>query len=82
MTKGAVSPSVRSSRFIPVPTSVSEQAQRSLAWTCSVAVLDRVVPRDAVGWRALIKETDELLVAVMGAQVEHLRSSVRIQIGR
>jgi hypothetical protein len=27
-------------RFIPVPTSVSEQAQRSSAWTCSVAVLD------------------------------------------
>jgi acetyl esterase/lipase len=37
----------------------------------------RLVPRDIVGWRALIKETDELLVAVMGAQVEHLRSSVQ-----
>jgi acetyl esterase/lipase len=37
----------------------------------------RVAPRDIAGWRPLIKETDELLVAVMSAQVEHLRSSVQ-----
>jgi len=36
----------------------------------------RVAPTDIPGWRALIKETDELLVAVMGAQIEHLRSAV------
>jgi monoterpene epsilon-lactone hydrolase len=63
-------------RFIPVPTSVSEQAQQFLGIDMFGGAEDRVVPRDVAGWRALIKETDELLVAVMGAQVEHLRSSV------
>jgi monoterpene epsilon-lactone hydrolase len=63
-------------RFIPVPTSVSEQAQKFLGMDMFGSGADRVVPRDIAGWRALIKETDELLVAVMGAQVEHLRSSV------
>ena len=37
---------------------------------------DEPCPGDVAGWRTLIKETDELLVAVMGAQVEHLRDSV------
>jgi epsilon-lactone hydrolase len=63
-------------RFIPVPTSVSEQAQQFLDMDMFGGGADRVVPTDAAGWRALIKETDELLVAVMGAQVGHLRSSV------
>jgi acetyl esterase/lipase len=69
-------------RFIPVPTSVSEQAQQFLGMDMFGGGADRVVPTDAVGWRALIKETDELLVAVMGAQVEHFRSSVEsISVG-
>jgi len=63
-------------RFIPVPTSVSEQAQQFLGMDMFGGAADRVVPTDDAGWRALIRETDELLVAVMGAQVEHLRSSV------
>ena len=42
-------------------------------WRCS----DELAPKDIAGWRTLIKETDELLVAVMGAQVEQLRSSVQ-----
>jgi acetyl esterase/lipase len=68
------------SRFIPVPTSVSEQAQEFLGMDMFSGGADRVVPTDVAGWRALIKETDELLVAVMGAQVEHLRSSVSSQL--
>ena len=69
-------------RFIPVPTSVSEQAQQFLGMDMFGGGAERVAPRDIAGWRALIKETDELLVAVMGAQVEHLRSSVQSSIGR
>jgi hypothetical protein len=63
-------------RFIAVPTSVSEKAQRFLGMDMFGGGARRSVPSDTAGWRALIKETDELLVAVMGAQVEHLRSSV------
>src|SRR3984957_10609476 len=64
-------------RFIPVPTSVSEQAQQFLGMDMFAGGAERLVPRDIAGWRALIKETDELLVAVMSAQIEHLRSSVQ-----
>ena len=64
-------------RFIPVPTSVSEQAQQFLDLDMFGGGAERVAPRDTAGWRALIKETDELLVAVMGAQVEHLHASVQ-----
>jgi epsilon-lactone hydrolase len=64
-------------RFIPVPTSVSEQAQQFLGIDIFGGDSGRVVPTDVAGWRALIRETDELLVAVMSAQVEHLRSSVQ-----
>ena len=63
-------------RFITVPTSVSEQARQFLGMDMFGGA-GRVSPRDIAGWRAMIKETDELLVAVMGAQVEHLRSSVQ-----
>ncbi len=64
-------------RFIPVPTSVSEQAQQFLSIDMFGGGAGRLVPRDIAGWRALIKETDELLVAVIGSQVEHLRASVQ-----
>jgi epsilon-lactone hydrolase len=63
-------------RFIPVPTSVSEQVQQFLGMDMFGEGAERIVPSDVAGWRALIKQTDELLVAVMGAQVEHVRSSV------
>ncbi len=64
-------------RFIPVPTSVSQQAQQLLGMDMFGGGAGRVVPGDAAGWKALIEETDELLVAVIGAQVERLRSSVQ-----
>ncbi len=67
-------------RFIPVPASVSEQAQQFLGMDMFGGGAERVVPTDVAGWRALIKETDELLVAVMGTQVEHLRSSVQSRL--
>jgi epsilon-lactone hydrolase len=63
-------------RFIPVPTSVSEQAQQFLDMDMFGAGAGRAAPKDIAGWRALIKETDDLLIDVMGAQVEQLRSSV------
>jgi epsilon-lactone hydrolase len=62
-------------RFIPVPTSVSEQAQQFLGMDL-FGGSGQTAPQDADGWRTMVKETDELLVAVMSAQVEHLTSSV------
>jgi epsilon-lactone hydrolase len=64
-------------RVISVPTSVSEQAQNFLGMDMFGGSAGRLDPSDIAGWRALIEETDELLVAVMGAQVEHLRSTVQ-----
>jgi monoterpene epsilon-lactone hydrolase len=64
-------------RFIPVPTSVSEHAQQFLGMDMFGGSGDRLDPSDIAGWRAKIKATDELLVAVMGPQVEQLRSSVQ-----
>ncbi len=64
-------------RFVPVPTSVSHQAQEFLGMDMFAGDVGRAAPRDIAGWRALIRQTDELLVAVMGAQVEHLRASVQ-----
>ena len=63
-------------RFITVPSSVSEQAQQFLGMDMFGAG-GRVAPSDTDGWKALIKETDELLVAVMGARAEHIHSSVQ-----
>ena len=63
-------------RLIRVPTSVSEQAQQFLGIELFGGAVERSVPNDIAGWRRLIKETDALLVDVMGAQVEHLRDSV------
>ena len=63
-------------RFIPVPTSISEQAQQFLGMDYVRCAPGEPLRQDADGWRAMIKETDELLVAVMGAQVEHLTASV------
>jgi monoterpene epsilon-lactone hydrolase len=64
------------SRFIPVPTSVSAQAQQFLGMDMFGGAAGRTAPTDIAGWRALIKETDELLVSVMETQVALLRSSV------
>jgi monoterpene epsilon-lactone hydrolase len=64
-------------RFIPVPTSVSAQAQQFLSIDMFGGDVEHVAPRDVAGWRALIKQTDELLVAVLGEQVAHLSASVQ-----
>ena len=66
-------------RLIRVPTSVSEQAQQFLGMDLFGGDVGRAVPNDIAGWRTLIKDTDALLVAVMGAQVEHLRDSVDLR---
>ena len=64
-------------RLIPVPTSISEQAQEFLGMDMFGGSADLLDPSDIAGWRAKIKATDELLVAVIGPQVEQLRSSVQ-----
>jgi monoterpene epsilon-lactone hydrolase len=64
-------------RLIPVPTSVSDEAQLFLGMDMFGSSAERLDPRDVTGWKARIKETDELLVAVLGPQVEHLRMSVQ-----
>jgi monoterpene epsilon-lactone hydrolase len=64
-------------RLIPVPTSVSEQAQLFLGMDMFGSGAERLDPSDVTGWQARIKATDELLVAVLGPQVEQLRSSVQ-----
>src|ERR1700680_3026962 len=54
-------------RFIPVPKSVSEHAQQFLAMgTAMTGGLAQQQPErsDVEGWRAMIKATDEMLVAV------------------
>ena len=66
-------------RIIPVPTSVSEQARQFLSMSMMFgggidhATLD---PSDVDGWRAMIKTSDEGLLAALGPQVEKLRSTV------
>jgi monoterpene epsilon-lactone hydrolase len=64
-------------RLIQVPTSVSDQAQLFLGMDMFGSSAARLDPSDIAGWKARIKETDELLVAVLGPQVEHLRLSVQ-----
>jgi monoterpene epsilon-lactone hydrolase len=63
-------------RFISPPRSVSEQAQQYLATDMFGG--DRGTPDlgDLEGWRTMIKESNELLVAAIGPSVEHLRSAV------
>ena len=78
--EGHHTPGREVARFIPIPASVSEQAQQFLGMDMFGGGAERVMPGDIAGWRALIRETDELLVAVMGAQVEHLRSSVQSRL--
>ena len=54
-------------RFIPVPNSVSEPAQQFLALGFSMGgdiAPQPSDPRDVEGWRAMIKATDEALIAV------------------
>ncbi len=52
-------------RFIPVPTSVSEQAQQFLGMGLSIGAATAQQPdlTDIDDWRALIKESDEILIA-------------------
>jgi monoterpene epsilon-lactone hydrolase len=51
-------------RFIPVPTSVSEQAQQFLGMGFTMADAAQQQPdrTDIEGWRAIIKESNELMI--------------------
>jgi epsilon-lactone hydrolase len=66
----------RVDRFIPVPTSVSAQAQQFLGMDTFAGEGGRGTPRDAVEWKALIAEANEMIIAALGAQLENARASV------
>jgi monoterpene epsilon-lactone hydrolase len=61
-------------RFIPVPTSVSEQAQQFLAMDMFGGDASAPAADDVEAWRSMIRGSNELLVAAMSPRIEHLRS--------
>jgi hypothetical protein len=61
-------------RFIPVPTSVSEQAQQFLAMDMFGGDASSPAADDVDGWRSMIRGANEILVAAMSPRIEHLRS--------
>ena len=63
-------------RVIGVPKSVSQQAQQFLSMDMFGDSTDRLDPNDVVGWRAKIEASNELLVAVLGPEVDQLTSTV------
>jgi acetyl esterase/lipase len=65
-------------RFIPIPTSISEQAQAFLGMADLFGEAGGAEPHhtDIDGWRAAIKSADETLVAVLGAQPAHPASTL------
>jgi monoterpene epsilon-lactone hydrolase len=63
-------------RFIGVPTSVSQQAQQFLSMDMFGDPADLLDPDDIEGWRAKIEASNDLLAAVLGPAVEHLDSTV------
>ena len=63
-------------RFIPVPTSVSEQAQQFLAMDLFGGEAGGPDAGDTEGWRAMISATNELLVAAIAPRFEHLHPAI------
>lgn len=64
-------------RFIRVPTSVSEQAQQFLAMTSELGVDNpSLSPNDIEGWHAMIEASNNGLIAVLGPQVADLPIAV------
>lgn len=67
-------------RFIPVPTSVSEQAQAFLGMAGLFGDSDGGEPShdDIEGWRARIATADEMLIAVLGGQAAEPASTLEM----
>ena len=63
-------------RFIPVPTSVSEQAQQFLSIDMFGGDAGGLDMDDVDGWRSMIRASNEVLVAAISPRVEHLRSTI------
>jgi epsilon-lactone hydrolase len=64
-------------RIIRVPKSVSEQAQQFLAMTSELGVENpSLSPNDIEGWHAMIKASNDGLIAVLGPQVADLPIAV------
>ncbi len=66
-------------RFVPIPTSVSPQAQQFL--TLGLGMLssgapEEPAPDDREGWRALAASSNEMIGAVLGATTENLPLTV------
>lgn len=55
-------------RFIPVPSSLSPQAQAFLSMASQFGDGGEPAPDDLEGWRAWIATADEVLVALLGSQ--------------
>jgi len=63
-------------RFIAVPSSVSEQAQQFLALDMFGGAGSGPDQGDLEGWRTMISASNQMLVAALSPQVEPLHSSV------
>jgi monoterpene epsilon-lactone hydrolase len=63
-------------RFIGVPTSVSQQAQQFLSMDLFGDSADPLDPSDVDGWRARIETSNEMLIAVLGPEVDQLGSTI------
>jgi monoterpene epsilon-lactone hydrolase len=63
-------------RFIGVPTSISQQAQQFLSMDLFGDSADPLDPGDVDGWRAKIETSNEMLIAVLGPEVDQLGSTV------
>jgi epsilon-lactone hydrolase len=63
-------------RFIPVPVSVSDQAQQFLAMDLFGSSTGSPDAGDIEGWHAMIEASNAMLVAAVSPRVEHLRSTV------
>jgi monoterpene epsilon-lactone hydrolase len=63
-------------RVIPIPTSISPQAQQFLAMDMFGGDGGSPALADDEGWREMIRERNELLVAAIGPSVDHLSSTI------
>ena len=68
------------SRFIGIPRSVSQQAQRLLSMDMFGGSADPLDPNDVDGCRAKIQTTDEMVMATLGPEVDQLGATVESRL--
>ena len=80
MTLDDARPTFRlSARDIPVPTSVSEEAQATIARLLPASATPYLEPDDVDGWRALIAATDERVRAMVGNTLSRLDDEFEVE---